>query len=151
MPRILVETIVVPEAAIDVNRHVSNLAYLRWMQDVAIAHSTAQGWPVERYVERREGWVVRSHFIEYLLPAFALESLALLTWVADLREQRSRRRYLFWRARDSQVIAKAETLWVYVDARTGRGRPIPPELRSAFDVVPDEEDVLEITGLRSGA
>jgi acyl-CoA thioester hydrolase len=40
------------------------------MQDIAIEHSAAAGWPMARYVELGAGWVVRSHFIEYLRPAF---------------------------------------------------------------------------------
>jgi len=41
VPRIFVHTFSVPAAAIDVNRHVNNLEYLHWMQDVATARSVA--------------------------------------------------------------------------------------------------------------
>jgi len=67
----------VPADAIDVNGHVNNLAYVAWMQDVAIEHSAAAGWPMERYLQLGAGWVVRSHFIEYLRPVFAGERLAV--------------------------------------------------------------------------
>ena len=46
MPRIYLHRLAVPDDVIDVNRHVNNLAYLRCMQDVATAHSVAQGWPL---------------------------------------------------------------------------------------------------------
>jgi len=55
------------------------VAYLRWMQDIAVEHSAAQGWPVRRYLETGTTWVVRSHFIEYLRPAFAGDSIAVHT------------------------------------------------------------------------
>jgi acyl-CoA thioester hydrolase len=142
MPRILEQALVVPDSVIDVNGHVNNLAYLQWMQDAAIAHSTAQGWPIDRYRAARMGWVVRSHYIEYLLPAFAGERLLLLTWVAGFRRHSSPRKFLFWRQRDRQIVARAETLWVFVDTATGRPIAIPPELASAFEVVLDGEDVL---------
>lgn len=142
MPRVLVQSLTVPESAIDVNGHVNNLAYLQWMQDSAIEHSTALGWPVERYRQVGAGWVVRSHYIEYLRPAFAGERLLLLTWVAGLRTRSSPRKFLFWRPEDQHVVARAETLWVFVDSATGRPRTIPPELATAFDVVPSEEDAL---------
>ena len=132
----------VPESALDVNGHVNNLAYLRWMQESAIAHSTAQGWPLERYREARAGWVVRSHYIEYLRPAFVGERLALLTWVAGLRKHSSPRKFLFWRPGDQQLIARAETLWVFVDSETGRPCTIPADLATAFEVVPGDENVL---------
>jgi len=151
MPRVLVQTFSVPPDAIDVNGHVNNLAYLRWMQEVAIQHSTEQGWPVERYQAAGTGWVVRSHFIEYLLPAFEGETLSLLTWVTGFRQYSSPRRYLFWRPRDRQVVARAETMWVFVNARSGRPQRVPPDLRQAFEVVPEDEDVLALFTARGGS
>jgi len=144
MPRVLLHDFVVPGDAIDVNGHVNNLAYLRWMQEVAIQHSGEQGWPVERYQAAGTGWVVRSHFIEYLIPCFAGESLTLLTWVTGFKRHSSPRRYLFWRGRDRRVIARAETLWIFVNGRTGRPEQIPPEVAQAFEVVPESENVLAL-------
>lgn len=142
MPRIFARDFTVPATAIDVNRHVNHLEYLRWMQDIAIEHSAARGWPRERYEATGIAWVVRSHSIEYLRPAFAGDALSLLTWVADLRTRSSLRKYLVWRTSDRQVLAQAETLWVLVDASTGRARAIPEELRSSFEVVSDPDEVL---------
>ena len=78
----------VPAEAIDVQGHVNNLAYVEWMQDVAIEHSAAAGWPMSRYLALGAVWVVRSHFIEYLRPAFSGEPLAVHTWVPRF-DQRS--------------------------------------------------------------
>jgi acyl-CoA thioester hydrolase len=144
MPRILRRNFGVPADVIDVNGHVNNLAYLRWMQESAIDHSAAQGWPMERYQQSGTGWVVRSHSIEYLAPAFLGDELTLLTWVIGFARHASPRRYLFWRARDRQVIARSETLWIFVNARTGRPERIPPDVAEAFEVVPAEEDVLSL-------
>lgn len=139
----------VPDAAIDANGHVNNLEYLRWMQEAATGHSDACGWTLARYVETGTSWVVRSHAIEYLRPAFAGERLTVLTWVGGFAEQESPRHYLFWRDRDRKVLARARTLWVFVDAATGRARAIPEEVRVSFEVVADEKDVLR--ALRDGS
>jgi acyl-CoA thioester hydrolase len=146
VPRILVRDFTVPEAAIDVNHHVNHLEYLRWMQDLAIEHSAARDWPQERYQETRIAWVVRSHSIEYLRPAFAGDALSLLTWVADLRSRSSLRKYLVWRTSDRQILVQAETRWVLVDAGTGRACAIPDELRSSFEVVSDPDEALRLLG-----
>ena len=71
-------TFTVLESAIDVNGHANNLEYLRWMQEVATAHSDACGWTLARYQETRTTWVIRSHAIDYLRPAFSGETLKLL-------------------------------------------------------------------------
>ena len=132
----------VPDASIDGNGHVNNLEYLRWMQEVAMAHSDAQGWTQARYMKTGGSWVVRSHAIEYLRPTFVGEALTVLTWIGGFEQQESPRSYLFWRERDRKVVAKARTLWVYVDAETGRAKSIPEAFKAAFEVVPDEKEVL---------
>lgn len=142
MPRVLVHAFRVPARSIDVNGHVNNLEYLRWMQDAAVMHSVARGWPYERYRESRTAWVVRSHAIEYLAPGFADDTLSIATWVADLQERSSLRRYLVWRPSDRRVLAEAETRWVLVDTAKGRPRVIPDELRSSFAVVTDRDEVM---------
>lgn len=138
----------VPDSSMDVNGHANNLEYLRWMQEVATAHSDAQGWTLARYAETRTSWVIRSHTIDYLRPAFAGETLTVLTWIGGFAEQESPRHYLFWRERDRKVLARARTVWVFVDSEAGRARSIPAEFRAAFDVVEDEKDVLR--ALKSG-
>ena len=134
-PGVFAQTFSVPPDAIDELGHVSNLKYLAWMQDVAIQHSAARGWPVERYLDNGAVWVVRSHFITYIRPAFAGETITLRTWVAEFRQRSSSRRYLVQRANDQRVLVKAETVWVYVDRQSGRPGRIPDELRAAFEVL----------------
>ena len=123
--------ITVPEAAVDTNRHVNNVAYVQWMQEAAIRHSEAAGCTRETLAAGAT-WVVRTHRIEYLSPAFGGERLRVQTWVADVRKVRSLRRYQFIRAADGTVLAEGETDWVFVDALTGRPRAIPAGIRGAF-------------------
>lgn len=142
MTRIFLNQFVVADDDIDLNQHVNNLAYLRWMQDVAVAHSVSQGWTLERYLAAGAGWFVRSHFIEYLKPAFAGDRVLLYTWVSDLTMRSSTRHYLVCRESDGAILAKAKTVWVFVDLRSGRPVHIPPDVRSAFPVVPNDDPEL---------
>ena len=130
-------TFSIPEEAIDELGHVSNLTYIAWMQDIAIQHSAAKSWPVERYLENGAVWVVRSHFVTYIRPAFAGETITLQTWVAEMKQVSSSRRYLIRRTDDRQVLVRAETVWAYVDRQSGRPQRIPNELRAAFAVTED--------------
>jgi acyl-CoA thioester hydrolase len=120
-PGVFAQTFSIPEHAIDELGHVSNLKYIAWMQDIAIQHSAAKGWPVERYLEN-------------IRPAFAGETITLQTWVAEMKQRSSSRRYLVWRTKDQQVLVEAETIWVYVDRQSGRPQRIPNDLRAAFEV-----------------
>jgi len=129
------EIVVSPEV-LDDNRHVNNVVYVQWMQDAAIQHSAVTGCTA---LTQSLGatWVARTHRIEYLSPAFAGDSLTVLTWVADFRKVRSLRRYKFVREKDQVVLAQGETDWVFVDAMTGRPRGIPEAIRNSFRILPD--------------
>ena len=132
--RIFTQEIIVAPQHIDIQNRVSNLCYVQWMQDLAINHSTVQGWGVERYEAEGHGWVVRQHTITYKRPALA----------GELASRQSLRRYLFWRAADRSVLAEAATVWVYIDMATGRPSRLPASLQSAFEVVADDKEVLQL-------
>ena len=146
MPQIHTMHLQVAEDAIDVNGHVNNQEYLRWMQEIAIEHCAAQGWPMERYLDAGTSWYARSHFIEYLRPARLGDEITACTWVATFAERDSLRRTLFLRPADHRILARAETRWIFVDTRLGRSIPITPEVRSGFEIVGSEDDVLRELG-----
>jgi acyl-CoA thioester hydrolase len=128
----------VPEAVIDVNGHVNNVAYVQWMQDIAVNHASV-AVDANRLREIGSTWVARSHRIEYLSPAFAGEVIQASTWLVEASRVRARRRYQFVRLSDGVILAKGETDWVFIDANTGRPRSIPEEIKTAFTLVPDEQ------------
>lgn len=129
----------VPQDAVDVNGHVNNLEYLRWMQYAAILHSDNQGC-TKATKAAGATWVIRTHWIEYLRPAFAGEQLIVLTWVSDFRRVQSLRKYRIIRVKDNAVLVEGETDWVFVDAKTGRLRSIPKNVMDAFEILPKEKE-----------
>ena len=82
-----------------------------------------------------QGWVVRSHAIEYLLPAFAGDHVVVETWVTTMKKVTSLRRYRIVRGGDGALLATAETNWAFVDLTTFKPVRIPPEVGGAFVVV----------------
>ena len=140
MAKIFHHKFIVPEEAIDGNGHVNNVFYVQWMQDVAIMHSNHQGGTIEKYQSLDSSWIVRSHHIEYLSPAFSGDEIEALTWVTDMRRVSSLRKYQFRRASDQTLLARAETRWVYVDAKTGRPIHIHKEIQTIFDLIPVDEE-----------
>jgi acyl-CoA thioester hydrolase len=124
---------------IDENDHANNLCYLRWMNEAALAHSAENGWTPQRYVELGSSWFARKHAIEYLSPSFEGDKLVVRTGVSDWHAFRSTRTYRFIRISDDKVIAKAETLWVFVTLSTGKPTRLPREIADAFVVVDAKE------------
>src|SRR5690242_5439716 len=99
---------------IDELNHVSNIVYVRWVQDVAVAHSNAAGWTREAYLKAGKIFIVRRHEIEYLLPALEGDEIDLVTWVESWSAATSVRRTRIVRVRDGKDLARASTLWALV-------------------------------------
>lgn len=132
--------LVVPETAIDANGHVNNVQYVHWMQDAAMAHSAALGWPHERYAALGKTWIIRSHTIEYRHSAYAGETIVVYTWVAALEKIRSLRKFKFYRPADETVLATAATLFIFCDLRTGRPLTIPQEVQQVYTIVGEQDE-----------
>jgi len=139
MPQIHRYEFVVPREAEDRNGHVNNVEYLRWMQDAAMRHSDTSGCTAATNAVGAT-WVVRSHKIVYLKPAFAGDRVVVCTWVASLRRVQSLRRYKVFRQTDGALLAQGETEWVFVDARKGSLRSIPRDVKTAFEVLPEGQE-----------
>jgi len=118
--------------------HVSNLVYLRWVLDAALAHSTAKGLDEAAYKARGQGWVVRRHEIDYLRAALEGDELVVETRVASIAAASSTRKTRIFR--DGELLARAATSWAYVDYRTGRPIRIPEEVKGLFEIEPGEPD-----------
>lgn len=124
------------EDDVDALGHVNNIVYVRWVQDVAVAHSDAAGWNLEAYQREGAVFVVRRHEVEYLRPAYAGDRLVLKTWVADWKGASSWRETRVLRESDEQEVVRARTLWAFVDASSGRPRRIPSAIVEDFRRAP---------------
>lgn len=131
--------IAVTASDVDRNGHVNNVVYIQWMQDAAIAHARESGC-TQASEAVGATWVVRTHHIEYLSPAFAGERITVLTWPSNFKRVRSVRKYKFVRENDQVVIAQAETDWVFVNAKTGRPQSIPDAVKNSLPIVSEEQE-----------
>jgi len=127
----------VPSEVIDIQGHVNNVAYVQWMQELAIMHTQHVEGDVAAY---RAGiiWVVRSHEIEYLRQVFEGDELKAETFIEDTQRATSVRRYVFSRVDNGKVVARGRTNWVCLDKASGRPRAIPEEVMRAYDQTIDQ-------------
>jgi acyl-CoA thioester hydrolase len=116
-------------ADIDEQDHVNNTVYLRWVQEIAIAHWRAIASPDAR---ASVSWVVLRHEIDYTIPAALGDELELGTWVGAATRATFERFTEIRRKRDGRLLASARTLWVPVDPKTGRPVRVPSEVRRQF-------------------
>jgi acyl-CoA thioester hydrolase len=126
--------VTVQPSDIDNLGHASNIVYLRWVQEVALAHSTALGLAESDYLALGKAWVVRKHEIEYLRPARSFEVLTLTTRVASMSVASSVRKTSIFRGQEE--LCRATTDWVFIDIARGRPARISPDVRDRFPVEP---------------
>jgi acyl-CoA thioester hydrolase len=112
--------------------HISNIAYVRWIQEVAKAHSRAVGWDHEAYRRLGAVFVVRRHEIDYLAPVYAGESIRLTTWIRSFSAATCVRATEIAKVEGARPVARGTTLWALVSIESGRPRRIPPEIQEAF-------------------
>lgn len=123
---------IAPESDVDENRHISNIAYLRWIQDSTRAHSDAVGWPRERYHALGCVFVIRRHEVDYLRSAVGGDEIKIVTWAEELRQASAIRMTRILRARDDTELVVARTEWVFVSIDGMRPRRIPAEVTASF-------------------
>ena len=121
------------EGDIDLLGHASNVAFVRWIQDVALAHSTSVGLGLEAYRRLGAVFLVVRHEIDYLRPALRGDAIEARTWISSLMAAKCHRSTELVRKHDAQVLARGLTTWGFVETATGRPRRIPTEVLAAFD------------------
>ena len=129
MCKIFEKPITINTQDIDENGHVNNIRYLKWVQDVAIAHwnsvSTSQ-------MKAQLLWVVSRHEIDYLKSAFLDSNLIAKTWVVEPNGARSDRYVNICDAANNSIIAKIKTTWYLLDAQTKKPKRIDQEITDVF-------------------
>ena len=127
--------ITVADSDIDELGHASNIAYVRWIQDVAVAHSTAVGLDFEAYRKLGGVFFVRRHEVDYLRPVLRGDRLQVRTWIDSAMAAKCKRATEIVNEAGT-VVARAMTTWGYVEMATGRPVRIPDAVRNAFGLKP---------------
>jgi len=109
--------------------HVNNVVYLRWVQEVAVAHWQAAATPAQR---EQLAWVAHRHEIDYKAPALPGDAIIASTWVGSAEAVRFERFVEILRASDRKVLAAARTLWVPISRATGRVTRVDDAVRGVF-------------------
>ena len=123
--------IAVAPADIDGLGHVNNVVYVRWVQDIAVAHWRALASPAD---QEKFLWIVVRHEIDYKQAARLGDTILARTWVGAATRIRFERHTELLRASDRVLLAKARTVWCPIDALSGKLASVGVEVRARFSV-----------------
>ncbi|MBC8415434.1 MAG: acyl-CoA thioesterase [Candidatus Cloacimonetes bacterium] len=114
---------------IDLLGHVNNVVYLRWVQDVAIAHWFAVATESQK---KKLLWVVVRHEIDYKRPAYAGDTVIARTWVGLASRRAFERHTELIRKSDRKLLARARTLWCPIDSNTRKPVDVDADVYERF-------------------
>jgi acyl-CoA thioester hydrolase len=118
----------VEKSDIDELGHVNNVAYVRWVQDAAVAH-----WLDATTSEQQAKfiWIMLRHEIAYKKQAFENEKITATTWVGEWTAVTCERFVEITRGTD--LLAKSRTVWCMLDRKTSKPTRISSELKELFN------------------
>jgi acyl-CoA thioester hydrolase len=115
---------------IDELGHVNNIVYLRYAQEIAIAHWRARATAemIANYV-----WVVMRHEADYRAPLELGDEVDVRTWVAEAPQGATWARFVeIGKAGAEKPAAQIKSNWALLDATTRRVRRVPQEIVARF-------------------
>jgi acyl-CoA thioester hydrolase len=129
-------TITAAQGDIDELGHVNNAVWVRWMEEVAVAHwyAVASAGEQAAYV-----WMITRHVIDYRGNVRAGETVTAETWVPEPPKGARFDRHMRFVGEDGRLKVEAVTTWALLDRATGRLLRVPPALAAAFVVAPDRQ------------
>jgi acyl-CoA thioesterase FadM len=92
----------------------------------------AHGWPPERMAAEGFAIILRQHDAAFSIPAQLGEELEIATWVSNVRRVSATRHYTLRRVADGELLARIDTLGVWVDLVAGRPIRIPADFMRDF-------------------
>ena len=120
---------------IDINRHVSNIVYLQWLEIGRTRLLDAIGIPVETMHERGYLAILAETWIQYRHPLFFPGDARIEVWVSELTWVSAWMEFHISSVQTGQLVARARQRGVFVGAETNRPYRISGEDREAFGKV----------------
>ena len=132
---------------IDTAQHVNNIMYMVYVEECGMQVLAAHGWSVPRMTAEGFGMLLRQHQIEYLQPAVLGDEVEIATWVYGVKRATATRHYAVTRVDDGALLARVNTLAVWVDLATGRPIRIPSHFMADFapNIAGQEQEMAEPT------
>ena len=116
-------------ADIDDNGHVNNVVYLRWAQDLGVAHWKSLAPPD---AQATWAWVALRHEIDYRRELKLGQTAFGRTWVAETPAGPRYDRFIRLDDAQGRMCAQVRTTWVLIEQATGRPRRVPAWIPQMF-------------------
>ncbi len=111
---------------LDMEGHMNSAWYLNLLEEVVMDAMEHARWPIQRAQDEGFRYVAREHQIEYLRPAMLGDELRITTYLGKIEDD-SAVRHCQINLASGELIARAESVWAFVDLETDQPIPVPHE------------------------
>ncbi len=120
---------------IDMFRHVHSSRYLDYLFAARFDQmERCYGMPMQAFLERGLGWVVRVSHFEYKRPLGIGEHFRVTTWIEDIRGTDVEVRFEMTKAESHRPACLGWCVFTLVSLETGRAEVIPADVIEKYAV-----------------
>ncbi|MFC4722095.1 acyl-CoA thioesterase [Geojedonia litorea] len=127
--QVLETSVKVDSKHLDALKHVNNVQYVQWVQDVAEQHWNSKATPE---ILNTYFWVMLSHHIQYKGQAVLDDVLTLKTFVTKSEGVTSTRMVEIYNKASGKLLTTSETNWCLMSRTTLKPARIPQEIIDLF-------------------
>lgn len=121
------------ETDIDSFGHVNNVVYIKWLEQLAWAHSAAVGLPEETCLAMERGMAVRKINVEYLAASYGGDTIIVGNWICfNDGKLRVTRRYQLINPAKNLTVMRGEVDFVCMNLTSGKPSRLPSEFKTAY-------------------
>lgn len=122
-------TIEVKEAHLDTLKHVNNVVYLQWVNEISEVH-----WNIlaSKDLKEKYFWVVVRHELDYKHEALLGDEVIISTWIGKTEGVKSVRHVEI--CKGDKVLLKAASTWCLIDATTLRPTRIKNDILDTLKI-----------------
>jgi acyl-CoA thioester hydrolase len=128
-PEIFEKSITVKASDLDELKHVNNVQYVQWIQDIAKEHWEKRA---SEEILNTYFWVVIRHEIDYKQQAFLDDELIIQTFVGEHTHVTSQRLVNIINKETNKVLVKAKSTWCLMDYKNKKPVKISQEMVRVF-------------------
>lgn len=120
---------------IDYNGHVHQSAYLDYLLFARVDQMRrCYKTPIEDFFKRGLSWATKSISIDYHKSLYMNERFLVRTWIEAIGERSVQVRFQMIKTKSGAVAAEGESMYVLVEAKTGKPVAIPEDIMTKFSV-----------------
>ncbi|MGL4611942.1 MAG: acyl-CoA thioesterase [Trueperaceae bacterium] len=116
---------------IDFAQHVSNIVYIRWLEDLRLEMMNNY-FPLAEVLSKGQAPVLRSTSIDYKQPIILSDKVRGLMWMSEMETTRMTLQAEFYK--NDTLAATATQTGVFIDMQSKRPVKVPDALRERFQL-----------------